>query len=148
MKKKNKKYIIIIMLFLLLFIGTNIAYAATTSKIRFCEQPGVLRTMQIIGLIIGIVKVAVPVIIIATSFVTFSKVIISGKSEDMKESATTLLKKIVAGIIIFLIPDLVHVVFNNIVNANSTSGFTACETCLNKPKACSIPTEAPSIYTE
>ena len=141
---KKHKTSLILFLIAVMFAGVNIAYAATSGDLHFCQQPGVVRTMKIIGLIIGVVKVILPVIIIITAMITFTKVVISGKDEDFKESAKTVMKKVIAGIIIFLIPEMIHFVFTKVVNANSTSNFTKCETCLNKPNNCSIPTTTPS----
>lgn len=145
---KKKKLIIPLFILCALLIGMNIAYAATSSDLHFCEYPGTLRAMAIIGIIIGIIKVAVPVLIIITSMITFVKVITSGKEDDLKQSAMTVVKKVVAGILIFLIPDLIDYVFNNIVDTNNTSNFKACETCLTKPNSCSIPDSNPTIYSD
>jgi hypothetical protein len=141
---KKHKTSLILFLIAIMFAGINVAYAATSGDLHFCQQPGVLRTMKIIGLIISVIKVLLPVIIIITGMITFAKVVISGKDEDFKESAKTMIKKVIAGIIIFLIPEMIHFVFVKVVNSNSTSNFTKCETCLNKPNSCSIPTSTPS----
>lgn len=145
---KKKVSCIILVLFVLLFLGTNIVYAATSSDLHFCEYPGTLRALKTIGIIIGIIKVAVPVLIIITSMITFVKVIISGKEEDFRESAKTVVKKVIAGILIFLIPDIIDFVFNNVVDTTNSSNFKACETCLTKVNSCTIPDTNPSIYTD
>ena len=74
---KKHKTSLILFLIAIMFAGINVAYAATSSDLHFCQQPGVLRTMKIIGLIISVVKLLLPVIIIITGMVTFAKVVIS-----------------------------------------------------------------------
>ncbi len=148
--KKSKKIFARLALFsfIALFAFANVAYAYTKSDLNFCQQPGVLRTMKIIGLVINVVKIALPVLIVGTAMFKFVNVIISGKEEDMKEAAMTVIKKVVAGMLIFIIPGVIHFVFTNVVNANNSSNFTKCESCLNQPKSCSIPASGPSIYTD
>ena len=147
---KNKKEMfakLALFAFIILFAFVSVAYAKTKSDLYFCKQPGVIRTMKIIGLTIGVIKVALPILIAITAMVKFVNVIISGKEEDLMESAKTAIKKIVAGIIIFIIPGLCHYVFTNIVKDPDSSSFYTCESCLNNPRSCSITTSTPDIYT-
>ena len=101
---KNKKEMfakLALFAFIILFAFASVAYAKTKSDLNFCKQPGVIRTMKIIGLTIGVVKVAIPILITITAMIKFVNVIISGKEEDLFESAKTAVKKVIAGIIIF-----------------------------------------------
>lgn len=124
-----------------------ITYAATDSNLYFCEYPGVRRTFMILGLLINIVKIVIPLIIIITGIITLSKTIISGKVDDLKASINVLIKKAVAGVIIFLLPSAINYLFNTLI-VNDTSKFTQCTTCLFDADHCKIPEKDPTTYEE
>lgn len=146
--RKSNTWRIIISAFLILFIFLPlVTYAATDSNLYFCEYPGVRRTFMILGLLINIVKIVIPLIIIITGIITLSKTIISGKADDLKVSINVLIKKAVAGVIIFLLPSAINYLFNTLI-ANDTSKFTLCTTCLFDAEHCKIPEKDPTTYIE
>lgn len=147
---QNKKKIfsmVAVFLFFASFLLVNVVYAATSSKIAFCDYSGVRRTFMILGIVINIVKIVVPLILIITGMVTFSKTIISGKSEDMTASLGILAKKIIAGLVVFLIPGLLDFTFDSLIGADE-SNFTECANCLLDTENCTIPEHDPDTYTE
>ena len=145
--KKHKYFMLtIIFLFVLCFIP-NIVNAATTSKVNFCQYGGTRRTFKIIGLAINFVKILVPLILIITSIITLSKTIFSGKEEDLKSSLTLLVRKAIAGIVIFLLPTTLDYAFDTLVGYDDSS-FTACTKCMLSPNNCQIPEEDPETYTD
>ena len=149
MKKINIKHFIIfsIIAITVLSFGTNIVYAATTGKIAFCDYAGVRRAFKIAGLIINIVKIIIPLIIMITGMIGFAKPIISGKGEDITANAMVLIKKVIAGIAIFLIPGIMDYAFS-LVPGYETSSMSQCTTCLLDVDGCTIPTSDPVTYTE
>ena len=66
MNPKTKKILkcCFIILLMVAFLSLNVVYAATKSKISFCDYAGTRRTLKIIGMMINIAKVVVPLIII------------------------------------------------------------------------------------
>ncbi len=145
--KKHKYFMLtIIFLFVLCFIP-NIVNAATTSKVNFCQYGGTRRTFKIIGIAINFVKILVPLILIITSIITLSKTIFSGKEEDLKSSLTLLVRKAIAGIVIFLLPTTLDYAFDTLVGYDDSS-FTACTKCMLSPNNCQIPEEDPETYTD
>lgn len=145
--KRKILSIIAIILFFSSFLFLNVVYAATSSKIAFCDYSGVRRTFMLIGIIINIVKIAVPLILIITGMITFSKTIISGKSDDLTTSIGILAKKIIAGLIVFLIPSILDFTFDTLIGADE-SNFTECTNCLLDTEHCTIPEHDPETYTE
>ena len=99
----KKKHIILLVLALsILTIAPHIVMAAkTSSELRFCEYGGVLRTFKILGMCINIIKIVVPLIIIGTAIVSIFKTVTSGKADDLKASFSLIVKKLIAGLIIF-----------------------------------------------
>lgn len=139
LQKKLKKVISII--FFLFFISINIVYAQTSTDLRLCEYPGVIRTLKLIGLFIFIAKILVPILLIGFSIVDVSKTIISGKADDLKKAAMTILKRAIAGLLIFFIPTIVNYCFQTLVEAVDASEYQACSTCLLDFNNCEIPEE-------
>jgi hypothetical protein len=80
--------------------------------IKLCETPGILRALMILGYILQIVTIIVPIIIIITLISSAFKTVISGKEEDLKNMLPTAFKKIVAGLVIFLLPSILKFAFS------------------------------------
>lgn len=143
---KNKK-ILYILFFIALFLCINVVYAATSSKIKFCDYSGVRRTFKVIGIIINLVKIIVPLILMASAMISVFKTVTTGKPEDFKASILQVVKQGIAGLIIFCLPGLLNFVFNSLVGYDDT-GFTSCTTCLLDTEHCTIPDKDPEIYTD
>ena len=147
MSNKTKKILksIAIIVIMIAFIGINIVFAETKSNVKFCDYAGTRRTLKIIGTIINIAKVFVPLLIIITESIALTKAIVSGKDEDLKENFVVLVRKIIAGLVIFVLPSVINYAINNLAG-HSDTGFTQCSNCLLNAKSCTIPTTDPTIY--
>lgn len=80
--------------------------------IKMCETPGILRVIMILGYILEIITIIIPIIIIITLMITAFKTIMSGKEDDLKNMLPTAFKKILAGLIIFLLPSIFSFIFS------------------------------------
>ncbi len=150
MKKKkqtNKNKWIYATLFFILFFAINIVYAKTSAKIGFCDYSGVRRTFKIIGIFIVLIKIIAPIILIGSATFSVFKVVMSGKTEDLKTSILQVVKQGIAGLIIFCLPGLLDFVFS-LVEQYDDTGFTNCTTCLLDIDNCKIPNKDPEIYTD
>lgn len=145
-KKADKKLLIFIGLFLIFLLSFDVVYAATSSKIKFCDYGGVRRTFKTLGIIINLVKIIVPLILMGSAMIGMSKTIMSGKVDDFKASLLQVVKQVLAGLIIFILPTLLDFVFDSLVDYDTT-GFTVCSNCLLDTNHCSIPDKDPEIYT-
>lgn len=144
---KTKHIVLLVLILSVLTIAPNIVLAATSSELRICEYGGVLRTLKILGMALNIIKIVIPLIIIGTAMISVFKTVSSGKAEDLKGSFSLIVKKIIAGLIIFLIPTALDYVFDSLLEYDD-SAFTACSNCLLDTGNCTIPTEDPSTYTD
>ena len=75
--------------------------------VNYCENPATLRVLLIVKYCFQILLVVVPIIVIITSIITFFKPIISGKEDDLKAGAGTLAKKIIASLVVLMIPSII-----------------------------------------
>ena len=148
MKNKINLNKILLILTILTIASTSIVYAETTSaKLHFCEYPGTLRALKILGFVLTIVKIVLPIIIIIVSSIDFAKIAINGKSDDLMKTIPSLAKRLIAAFVIFLLPSLLDFAFTTLVD-NDTSKFTECTTCIFDTENCEIPEENPNVLGE
>lgn len=81
------------------------------------------KTWSYIELAYNLIRYAVPILIIVLGMLDFVKVIFSGEDKDMKASGKSFMKRIIAGVILLLLPALLKFAF-------SIVGFS--ENCLQE----------------
>lgn len=99
---------------------------------KFCVNAGGL--LQYVGYVLTIVKVAIPIVIIAFGIMDFGKAVVASKDDEIKTSAKRLLWRAIAGLVIFFIPSIVLWLFGTI--SQYTSGaeeFENCRKCILSP---------------
>ncbi len=93
--------------------------------------------LKFIGRIVLVVKILIPIIIIALGIVDFFRAIIGSKDDEIKKSARSLLFRIISGVVIFFIPTIVSVVFSFIDDfAHIKGDFDACQKCIFRVNDC------------
>ena len=151
MKTKQKQSIkyILFTIFLITLCSISIVYAKeiTSAEIKFCDYKNTRITLRTLGYIITIIKVAVPLLLIGTAMMDFFKVVISGKTEDTSKALSMILKRSIAGIIVFLVPTLMNLIFNNLIEYNDPSTKN-CTTCLLDTSKCDTNITDPSYTIE
>lgn len=100
-------------------------------NINFCEEPGVLYVFMILRILIFIIKIFVPLILIYSGIKPLAIMVVTGK--DFKEYIPNFVRKIVAGLIVFLIPTIVAYAMDTLTSiADVNNSFQACFTNANK----------------
>lgn len=79
---------------------------------ELCKTPGILRAIYIAGVILEIVTIVIPIIIIITLMMSAGKLIVSGKQDELKGIVPSAVKKIIAGLVVFLIPSILEFAFS------------------------------------
>lgn len=105
-------------------------------KSTLCEKTGLLKALRFLGYILYVVKVAVPLMLIIFGSIDFAKAAIESNSDATKKATTTLMWRVIAGIVIFLIPTIVNFVFSLV--PTSRIDYSECRTCLFKPNSCKL----------
>ena len=136
MKNRINKLFISFISCMLLF-STNV-YAEDTLKL--CERSGSLRVFQFIGNMINVSKIAVPLAIILYSSKDFIRAVISGSVDNIKELAITFVRRVVSGMVVFLIPAIVYIglsIANTTAKRDAiTTEFSQCNACIVGDDAC------------
>jgi O-antigen/teichoic acid export membrane protein len=110
---------------------------ANESISTFCSKTAGL--LQYVGYALTIFKIAIPLIIIIFGMMDFGKAVVSEKDEDVKKQAVKLLRRAIAGIIIFFIPTLVIWIFETVNDYSSEAqDFNTCKECLLHPGSCTV----------
>ncbi len=119
----------------------------TGTKILFlsdiCEESAnTLKVIRFIGYLLVIVKILIPIGLIATGIISFSKAMIAGNEDTMKSTITSFAWKIVIAIVVFILPTVINFVIAKIDGASDgTEDYANCRNCIFNPKECSIPEE-------
>lgn len=90
-----------------------------------CNDGTVLKVMGIVKLIMNVICIIVPIVLIIMGSFDLFKAVTAGKDDDIKKKQQTLIKRIIAGVIVFLVPTIVTVLMNLI-------GVSEWKTCWNE----------------
>lgn len=88
-----------------------------------CDNASVLEALGLIKTIINIVRIAVPVILIVSLSLDFVGAIKVGDDDLLKKATSSGIKKIIAALIIFLVPTFVNIIVNV---SNPDNDFSKC----------------------
>ncbi len=101
--------------------------------LALCDRSYILEIMLIVKTFFKLVCYIVPPIIIIVTIIGFTKPIIDGKEESLKENGKILVKRLIAGLLILFTPTLINYVFTSIVKVDDVE-FIACMESATKEK--------------
>ena len=135
MFKKNKIYAMMLLTIFMFLITMPNVMAIDYGNI--CGESEVKTTVIIIGTFVQILKILVPIIIIGFGMVDYVKAVISSDDSALSKATSGLIRRIIAGIVVFFIPTLI-LTFINMTNiaGNTESTFEACTTCILDVSEC------------
>ena len=109
----------------------------------FCVKAS--SVIQIVGYVLLVIKIVIPLIIIILASIDFGSAALAGEEKVIKEKAFTLLKRILVGIAIFLLPTIVRVLYFGIYDMNHDKfdntirdDSSNCIDCLTNPGGCYV----------
>ena len=80
--------------------------------------------IRIVKYLVGIIKFAVPILLIVFVTIDFTKAVIGKDEKAAQEAKNKAVKRIIYAIILFLVPTIVSLIFKNIVKVQYT-GLTS-----------------------
>ncbi|MBQ8902230.1 MAG: hypothetical protein IJY87_04080 [Bacilli bacterium] len=128
----------------------NITTTSTTSQTMrlnydsLCSDNNIKSAVKIIGYIILVIKWIVPLIIIVLGMIDFGKAAISNDEKAVNKATGALIRRFIAGIVIFFIPTIIMAALNAIqiskgIEKDTNTTFGACTKCLFDPvNSCSV----------
>lgn len=113
----------------------NVEEDLEIKPITFCEENRVLKVFQILGYIIFGAKIIVPLILLILGTIDFAKAVISSNDKAPQEALKSFGLRIVAAIIVFLIPTFLEFLITLINDASETfkEKNENCTNCLFNP---------------
>lgn len=141
--KKNGIYKIgsMLLVVLITFMMFNPVVFAADEVFNVCQKSGIVKTFQIIGYGLFLIKVVVPILLIAMASVEFGKAVIASDDNAIKNAISLLIKRAIAGVIIFFIPTLIRFVIGIVDNSDDMSDFGCLSNCIASPTKCAIPAD-------
>ncbi len=155
---KNLKYILFI--FIIGFISLNVVNAKEVNynsyevinvdnnrgsgftkndNIDFCTKDNVKGVFRAIGWLIVIIKIIVPLVIIAFGVIEFAKAMVSSKEEEIKKAGKNLVISSILGIFVFFIPAIISFVTGLVGGEDIyNESFGVCTNCMLNPGSCEI----------
>ena len=93
----------------------------------------IMVVFKFVGIILDIIKIAVPILLIIMGSIDFAKAIIAGKDDEIKKSQSTFIKRVIAAVIVFFVPTIVGLLLS-LINQDKN----ACLSCVLNTSTCNI----------
>ena len=100
-------------------------FVLADADVSCTEGSTLVNVIAIVRLVMNIICIAVPIIMILMGTLDLFKAVTAGKDEDIKKKQKALITRIIAGILVFLVPTIVSVIMNLI-------GVSKWRTCWNE----------------
>ncbi|MCI8575799.1 MAG: hypothetical protein HFI09_04950 [Bacilli bacterium] len=102
-----------------------------------CKSENLKTPLKYIGWLLSAAKIIIPIVIIALGVMDFMKAVASQKQDELSKAIKTVLVRVIAGIIIFLVPAIINFLFTLVDDwAPFDSAYSECTKCLVNPKNC------------
>ena len=106
----------------------------TIEGIDVCSENGVKLTLHVVGYILFAAKLLVPLLLIIFGSIDFGKALMDSDDKAIKDASGKLIKRIIAGVVIFFLPTIFNFTFSLIDDAvNNQNSFDQCSKCLFTP---------------
>ena len=99
-----------------------------------CQSEAGYRIFGLLGYVVEFIQIAVPILIIILGTIDLVKAIIAQNDEQMKKAQSTLIKRVIYGVVIFFIPMLINFIIG-LVNTDTNADNYACIESFRDPKA-------------
>ena len=89
---------------------------------------------QIISFAVNLLKIATPIILVITSIISLTKAITNSNEDEMKKAQKTLIRKIIAGVMVFFVISIVQFVISKVADTDDSTSASEADnlsTCLS-----------------
>ncbi len=102
-----------------------------TSLKKICASENIRKPLKMVGLVVGFLKILVPLIIIVLGGVDLFKALTSSKQDAISGAVKSICVRIVAGVCIFFLPGVIQMVLD-LVNewSNYKNTWCCCTECI------------------
>ena len=118
----------------------NSATGGTSEDIDLCKNPGVVKSAQIVGWCLFVIKIIAPILLIIFALIEIGKAVVANDDKAIQTAISSLVKRAIAAVVIFFVPTIIAFVFNVVASATEAKTKYSClSSCINKPGSCKIP---------
>lgn len=110
---------------------SNLLMIGAMGKGDFCKNTA--NIWQFVGYFLFWFKIIIPLLIIILGMVDLGKAVVAQKDDEIKKATSSIIKRIVIGIVIFFIPTLIYMFFGLVGVNNDDKSVEKCYKCLLKP---------------
>ena len=98
----------------------------------FCKATA--NVWQILGYVLLVFKIVIPLLLIIYGIIDLGKAVIASKDDEIKKATTSLTKRAIAAVVIFLLPTIVSFIMGIISDFNDRKAdFDICKKCITNP---------------
>ncbi len=106
----------------------TVANQTVTLPNSFCTETQEI--WKLVGWFLMVFKIVIPILIIIFGMVDLGKAVIASKDDEIKKATVSLLKRAIAGIVIFFVPTIVSLVIGLVDGEGKWNG---CKECISNP---------------
>lgn len=88
-----------------------------------CNTSGLSDVVDIVDKIINLIKIIVPIALILMGSIDLAKAVFAGKDDDIKKATGTLVKRLIAAVMIFLLSFLIQIIFVGVLDESGLCGL-------------------------
>ncbi len=85
---------------------------------------------QILSFIFNLLKIGTPIILIIVSIISLVKALAASKDDEIKKAQHSLIRKLIAGALVFFIASIVQLVISIVADSSETENVSTCIDCL------------------
>ena len=99
----------------------------------FCAQTAGI--WQFLGYALFVLKILIPVILIALGVVALGKAVIASDDKEIKTAINSLIKKVITAVVIFFIPSIISALFGLVAGFSEVKDdYNVCVKCITNPR--------------
>lgn len=83
----------------------------------------------LISFAVNLLKIATPIILIIVSIITLVKAVAASKEDEIKKAQNSLVKKIIAAVMIFFVTSIVQFVIMKVADSTEQNSISKCMSC-------------------
>ena len=87
------------------------------------------QTPSLISFLVNLLKIATPIILIFISVITLLKALAASKEDEIKKAQSSLIKKVIAAVMVFFVISIVQFVIMKVADSSETDNISKCLTC-------------------
>ena len=102
----------------------------------FCQETS--NVWQFVGRVLLVFKIVIPILLIIFGMIDLGKAVVASDDKAIKSATSSLVKRAIAGVVIFFIPTIVGAIFNlvgNFQRAEIKDDYKICNDCITYPNS-------------